>query len=115
MKRGGPLKRHSRLRQRSIKREEEAAERRIVVLSALARDRYTCRAKELVDAVRCAGPLDPHEVIPRSAWAAGYLVLDNVVIVCRNHHEWIGEYPDEAHAIGLHGYSWERPDRAPLA
>lgn len=58
----------------------------------------------------CRGPLDPHEIIPRSAWRDGIYVLSNVVMVCRAHHDWIGDYPDTAHTLGLHGYSHERPD-----
>lgn len=60
-------------------------------------------------ALGCRGRLDPHEVIPRSAWADGQYVFDNVMMICRRHHDWIGDYPDAAHLVGLHGYSWERP------
>lgn len=109
LKRGKPLKRTGRLSQRSKTREEEAADRRIVVLEVLARDRNACRASALVPAVSCRGPLDVHEVIPRSAWAKGYLVAGNAVAVCRAHHDWIGEHPTEAATLGLHGYSWQRP------
>jgi hypothetical protein len=59
---------------------------------------------------RCAGPLDVHEVIPRSAWAGGYLVPSNCVTLCRTHHTWVTDNPSAAHSIGLHGYSYERPD-----
>jgi hypothetical protein len=98
------------LRPRSKKREAEAAERRRVVAEVGARDRWTCQAKNVVPEVPCIGPLDVHEIIPRSAWRAGYLVVDNCLIVCRSHHDWIGDNPDEAHARGLHGYSWEVPE-----
>lgn len=109
MKRGAPLARYKRLSPRSKRREREAAERRVVVMLALARDRRTCRAASLVPEVGCAGPLDPHEIIPRSAWRAGYLELDNVITICRAHHEWVGDQPDEAERRGLHGRSWQRP------
>ena len=59
--------------------------------------------------VRCQGPLDVHEVIPRSAWAAGWLEVDNCTVLCRAHHEWVTDHPAEAHRLGLHGFSWERP------
>lgn len=72
------------------------------------RDR-TCRAELLVPAVRCGGPLDIHEVIPRSAWRDGYLVLSNVRLVCRQHHDWVGANVAAAHRLGLHGFSWDRP------
>jgi hypothetical protein len=99
-----------RLKPISDKRLGEQQQRREVVEAAGRRDGWRCRARALVDS-RCSGPLDPHEVIPRSAWKAGYLNVDNVVMVCRAHHDWIGDHPDEAHTVGLHGYSWERPDR----
>lgn len=60
----------------------------------------------------CEGKLDVHERIPRSAWPAGDLVVENCLLVCRRHHEWIDAHPgeDEApHLLGFHGYSWERP------
>lgn len=72
-----------------------------------ARDQNRCRADRLVPSVRCGGELDVHEVIPRSAWKAGYLVLWNCLTICRQHHDWIGAEPTEAHRLGLHGYSWE--------
>lgn len=98
----------NRLRPISAKRQAEQAQRRDVVRQARDRDRG-CVAHRVGVPGRCWGPLDVHEVIPRSAWRAGYLVLGNVVTVCRGAHDWIGDHPDEAHALGLHGYSYERP------
>lgn len=98
------------MRQVSKKRAAERTTRREVVAEALSRDGTACRARLLVPEVACRGPLDPHEIIPRSAWRAGYLVVSNVIGVCRAHHDWIGDHPDDAHALGLHGYSWNRPD-----
>jgi hypothetical protein len=67
-----------------------------------------CIEGDLVGApVVCIGPLDVHEVIPRSAWAGGWLEPDNCRLVCRVHHDWIGDHPAEAHRLGLHGFSWE--------
>ena len=61
-------------------------------------------------AARCIGPLDVHEIIPRSAWPGGELVVDNCVTLCGlSHHPWVTNNPDKAHRIGLHGFSWERP------
>lgn len=123
------MKRSGRIAARSQRALDALPERARVVDAAWERDRGTCRVVVLVRehlmgrlhatdnldeimaslrAIRCGGPLDPHEVIPRSAWAAGYLVLHNVVMICRNHHDWVGDYPDAAHEVGLHGYSWER-------
>lgn len=84
--------------------------RKSVVQQAADRDRG-CRAAILVPEVKCRGTHDPHEIIPRSAWRDGIYVLDNVIEVCRHHHDWIDRNPTKAHELGLHGYSWERPDR----
>lgn len=93
----------------SKRRAAQRPERIELVERVLTRDRHACTARTLVWDVRCAGPLDVHEIIPKSAWRDGYLVDSNCVTVCRAHHRWIDNRPDEAHALGLHGFSWERP------
>ena len=98
------------MRQVSEKRQARARERDLIVQRAFARDRWQCRAASLVAEVECGGRLDPHEVIPRSAWADGIYDFDNVITVCRRHHDWIKQHETEAHAVGLHGYSHERTD-----
>lgn len=100
--------RRTRVRPVSDRRRAERPARHDVVEAAGRRDGWRCRARELVGGP-CAGPLDPHEIIPRSAWAADYLELDNIVTVCRRHHDWIGDNPTAAHDAGLHRFSWERP------
>jgi hypothetical protein len=97
------------IRPESDKHRDERAEREAVKRRVRARDGGQCQARDLVPAIRCSGPRDVHEIIPRSAWRAGYLVVDNCIVTCRIHHEWIHHHPDEAHALGLHGYSWEVP------
>ena len=62
--------------------------------------------------VACVQGLEAHEVIPRSAWRDGWLVLDNIKSLCPRHHQWVTEHPKAAHAIGLHGFSYERPKDA---
>lgn len=107
--------RAARLPQMSAKRRDAAPERRAVVEQVLARDGRRCRAPhaEMVGLDGCYGPLDCHEVIPRSAWAAGYLVADNCLTLARSCHEWVGANVDAAHDLGLHGFSWERLDLTP--
>lgn len=63
----------------------------------------------MVPVIACWHELDVHEIIPRSTWPDGELVADNCILVCRRHHIWIDQHPEAAHAMGLHGYSWERP------
>lgn len=91
----------------SERRREQVELRRTVEEFVRRRDRE-CQARRAVGG-ECAGRLDVHEVIPRSAWPDGYLEPDNCVLVCRAHHSWIDRHPTEAHGFGLHGYSWERP------
>lgn len=98
------------IRRESDKHKLEKELRREVVRAAERRDGNRCQARNLVTEVKCEWPLDPHEIIPRSAWRAGYLELDNVVMVCRAHHDWIDDNPESAHVLGLHGYSYERGD-----
>lgn len=106
-----PLARRIHLRARSTlkpqpaRRKAEWPLRRAVVKEALERAGYRCEFPMLHE---CAGPLDAHEVIPRSTWPAGHLVASNIRIVCRAAHEWISENPQQAHDIGMHGWSWER-------
>jgi hypothetical protein len=97
------------VRQVSPKRRKLLAIRRAVVAQAIARCGGKCEAFYAWPLIKCAGPLDGHEVIPKSAWPGGWLVLDNVKMVCRRHHQEIDANPDHAHEFGFHGYSWERP------
>ncbi len=115
VKRGGPL------RSRSPKRLAEAELRAQVLQDVAWRDGPYCYAERLVPQVPCRvyggrKPLEGHEVIARSQWPGGHLVADNVRLLCPAHHDWATrnavtpEHPEgEAHAVGLHGRSWERP------
>lgn len=104
----------------SKKRRAALPERAKVRQVVLERDGYECQfwTKAPVDAMdwpnvpfACdRSQLDVHEIIPRSAWKDGWLVPENCVCLCRRHHEFVTDNPDLAHSIGLHGYSWERPD-----
>lgn len=108
----------SPLRRISKKRSALLPARRALVDRIHARDvicqlpRYWLRAGLLTvdyrDPGQCSRRLDVHEIIPRSAWRDGWLVDTNCVLICGNHHHWIDNHPDEAHTIGLHGFSHER-------
>jgi hypothetical protein len=103
----GPA-RQSRVKRQSAKRRAERALRVEVVAAARLRD-GGCVAKGRVPGVECAGPLDGDEIIARSAWPGGHLVLENVQTLCRAHHEWKHAHPIAAHDLGLLRWSWERP------
>lgn len=107
----------------SAKRRAALPERAAVKQAAHERDGWRCQFWPFYDRadnelrppmpalpLACGGDLECHEIIPRSAWPAGWLVLANTVSCCSRHHAWIGDHPEAAHAIGLHGYSHERPD-----
>lgn len=98
----------SRVAPRSPKRIAETDERAAVRAAVHARD-HVCQAIGVIPHHTCAGPLDVDEIIPRSAWPGGHLVGDNCQLLCRRAHDWKGDHPADAHALGLHGYSWERP------
>lgn len=101
-----PLARRSGLSPESPKRKKERAAYRRMKAAVYERDGHTCQAAALVPDVACGGPLDPQHVIPRSAWAGGRLVAENVLCVCRRHHDWIGSHKQAAADLGLHGWSW---------
>lgn len=106
MKRGGPIP------ARSAKRISDSERRRQVIEEVGTRDGWVCGGVGRIPnhICRSTDELDCHEIIPRSAWPSGYLVADNCVMVCRIAHQWIDLNPEKAHDIGLHGFSWERPD-----
>lgn len=72
-------------------------------------DRMTGVVGMMIPVMPCWNELDVHEIIPRSAWPDGELEPSNCILICRRHHIWIDQHPEVAHAMGLHGYSWERP------
>ncbi len=130
MKRGGwlrrltPLEARTRLRPVSVKRLRERPIRATVRSLVIERDGSGCYAGQVINRRRataitsgwpmtCAGILDVHEVIPRSAWPGGHLVVSNCRLVCRKHHDWIDAHEITAATLGLHGYSWERPGNMP--
>lgn len=102
------IRRRRRIAQRSARVLAELPERARVVDTAWERDKGRCQAEQLVPDVRCGGPIDVHELVPRSCWPKGYLVLTNTVLICRSHHMWVDSNPAAAHAVGLHKMSWER-------
>ena len=114
------------MRPMSKKRRAEIPARRLIVEQALQRD-GGCTFQRARDAYRaatgldisqralralpdaCGGRLEVNEIIRRSQWAAGYLVLDNTITLCSDHHRFVTEWPDDAHVLGLQRKSYERP------
>lgn len=119
MKRSGPLRRLTPLRARSTLRRSAPLERssrlgeqirrstrqrkRLGVPSTVReevinRDRG-CRADRLVTEIRCWGPIDPHHVLRRSQ--GGPDTSENLISVCRAHHDWIHQHPARSYELGL--------------
>lgn len=40
-------------------------------------------------------------MIPRSLWAAGYLVVSNCLALCQVHHDWVTDHDREARDLGF--------------
>lgn len=93
----------------SAKRRGEIELRKQVRGQVMERDGFKCRGEGLLPGA-CSGQLEVHEIVPRSAWAAGYLVPENCLSLCsKTHHPWVTDHPAEAAAVGFHAFSWERP------
>jgi hypothetical protein len=102
MKRGGPLKRKTNIRQVSPKRKALNRARSALVKDILER-RPFCEAGTLIrdPRHRCWGAsTDCHEKLTR---ARGGDILDesNILAICRSCHDWIHAHPAEAKSVGL--------------
>ena len=64
----------------------------------LARD-GGCVARLLVPEVRCAGRIDPHHALMRSQ--GGKDTLEDLIAVCRAHHDYIHANPARSYELGL--------------
>jgi hypothetical protein len=64
----------------------------------LARD-GGCVARSLVEQVRCAGRIDPHHALMKSQ--GGKDTLEDLIAVCRAHHDWIHANPAKSYELGL--------------
>lgn len=105
------MKRGTGLNQVSAKRKAENQKRERAKQVVRERARGRCEALTLAGSVEptmryCAGPWDFHEVLTR---ARGGSISDpeNILHVCRRHHDWITDHPQEAHDLGLVAHSWE--------
>lgn len=92
----------------STKKRGEIELRKAVLVAVRERDRGCCARRVLLHRFPaeipwhlCGGALDGHEIIPRSEWRDGYLDVDNVLLVCRVHHDWIHNHTTTARTLGL--------------
>ncbi len=114
LKRGGPLK------QRSDKRVKEDAAFAKVRRFVMARDRG-CQFPHTAERLagwgidRCAGPLDPHHVVPVARDSTLRLDLNNLAVLCRKAHSWVHDHPAEATELGLLASPQRNPRTHPAA
>lgn len=99
------LTRRATLRPVSAKREALEAARDACRKAVRLRAGSRCEAGPLIQSP-CWGPLDVHEVKPRGR-GGSITDPDNCLLVCRRHHDWIGEHPQSALELGLLKHSWE--------
>lgn len=118
MKRSGPLRRKTPLRQSAASRSERSGRSDAVDApkpkrrrsagrsgpSQATRDEVIardggCVAASLVPEVRCLGSGHIHHVLPRSQ--GGGHDVSNLVLVCLGHHGWIHDHPARSYELGL--------------
>lgn len=110
LQRKTPLRRSSTLKQGSNLSRKKAPRRRSLAVdkdlytSVLARD-GGCVARTMIPEVRCFGRIDPHHQLMRSQ--GGKDSLDNLIAVCRSHHDWIHGHPARSYEMDL----LRHPDR----
>jgi hypothetical protein len=111
MKRGAPLHRGKPLAPRSKKRAA-IAPLRAQLVERLLLERPLCEACLLIvtlGPIRCTViSVDVHERLARSA-GGSILDEDNCVTTCRWGHDWIGNHPNEATALGIRTSRYNRP------
>lgn len=58
-----------------------------------------CVARSLIPDVRCVGRIDPHHALMKSQ--GGQDTLDDLIAVCRSHHDYIHANPAISYELGL--------------
>lgn len=103
MKRSGPIKRRTPLKRSSGLKAKRQGIPTDVRSRVFLRD-GGCRGRALIPDLSCWGKLDPHHILRRSQ--GGQDTLDNLVTLCRAHHDWVHAYPESSRNLGL----LRRPD-----
>lgn len=58
-----------------------------------------CVARSVVREVQCWGRIDPHHVQPRGRGGAD--TADNLISLCRAHHDWVHAHPHQSTLLGF--------------
>lgn len=92
---------------RSAKRIAEDPERERLRRLVHLRDGGQCQGRDKVPGVRCWGPLDVDAICPEGVRPGAHLVLENLHLLCRAHHNWKHANARLAVALGLRRWSWQ--------
>jgi hypothetical protein len=92
------LKRGNSLKQTKPMKKRVKAVPKDIYQQVLARD-GGCVARTLVPEVKCAGRIDPHHALMKSQ--GGKDTLDDLIAVCRAHHDHIHANPAQSYELGL--------------
>lgn len=93
-----PAKAPKRLAPMSKKRRAALPQREQVRNAVTARG---CQGPLMGAPLPCAGPLDPHEPRGGSERNLTWLDVEQVICLCRRHHDWVHAHPRAAYALGL--------------
>lgn len=115
MKRSGPIKRSTALERKSAMARHptslrrSSSKRRAAEITDAARQEIAqrdrgCVGARLVPDVTCWGPMDPHHILRRSQ--GGSNDPENLVTLCRAHHDWVHGNPSASNDLGLLRRSW---------
>jgi hypothetical protein len=114
VKRSGPLRRVTPLKRTgSLKRSQSMSKhptaRRSGIPEAIRHEVMIrdgrCVAPRLVPEVLCWGESDPHHVKRRSQ--GGEDTAENLIVLCRAHHDWVHAHPDRSVSLGLLKRAWQ--------
>jgi 5-methylcytosine-specific restriction endonuclease McrA len=98
MKRSGPIKRRTPLKRSSGLKQKRKGLASDVRSEVFLRDKG-CRGRALIPDLSCWGKLDPHHILRRSQ--GGQDTPENLVTLCRAHHDWVHAYPESSRQLGL--------------
>ncbi len=100
MKRGGLLRRKTRLKPVSAKRRAQADEYQKFRATVFMRHGW-CQGPRKGLETPCGGPLDVHHIRPVGQYRGLRCDPDNGIVLCRAHHDHVHDYPVWARTIGL--------------
>ena len=91
------------LKRTGIKRTKAKPVPKDIYQDVLSRD-MGCRGAGVIR-IACQGRIDPHHIKRRSQ--GGEDTIDNLISLCRAHHDWVHQHPDESYQLGFLKHGWE--------